>query len=118
MRNFWSIHAWSLRKSFCMDRCGSSRANEKEASQMRQRFLAPRFLLSIGVVAIAIAAGLMMPPRAPGQAGSAAKATPAAKRTATSTAATGKAGPTEKNWTAPRTADGQPALRGVWDYRT
>ena len=55
-----------------------------------------RCLASANAAAIAIAAGLLMPLSAAGQAPS----------------------PPASNWTVPRTPDGQPDLQGVWDYRT
>src|SRR6516165_7455033 len=71
-------------------------ASEKEV-HMNNRFLA-----SASVPAVVIAAALLAPAPVAGQSAS----SPA-------TAAVGAG-----IWTVPRTADGQPDLQGVWDYRT
>jgi|SRR5690242_18399438 hypothetical protein len=82
-------------------------AMKKEAQMSR------RFPSAISVVAVALAAALLAPPRLTAQSSSAAKPTPPPKASAVA-----KAAPAAKTYTVPRTPDGQPDLQGVWDYRT
>ena len=63
-----------------------------------------RFFFCIGVPAVLIAAVLLAPVPAIGQAGTAA--------------AKPKAASSIKIWTAPHTADGHPDLQGIWSYST
>src|SRR5215471_7425776 len=70
--------------------------SEKEVRMSRQ------FLTSTSVLGIVTAAALLAP-------------APAASQSASSPAKTTVGAGT---WTTPRTADGQPDLQGVWDYRT
>jgi hypothetical protein len=64
--------------------------------------MANRFFVSLGVLTMVIVAGSMaLAARAP------QGSTTAAKR-----------GQAAKPWTVPRMADGQPDLRGIWDFRT
>jgi hypothetical protein len=73
-----------------------------------------RFPTAISVAAVLSAIALLAPPRVASQTSTAAaKASTAAKASAST-----KATPAAKNYTVPRTPDGQPDLQGVWDYRT
>jgi hypothetical protein len=59
-----------------------------------------RFITSTSVLALAIVVASLSPPPAASQSGS-----PTAKTAA-------------ETWTVPRTADGQPDLQGIWEFRT
>src|SRR5712691_9534432 len=72
----------------------SNPASEQEVHMSHRR------LTSTGILALAIGVASLSPLPAAGQSGS-----PAATTTA-------------ETWTVPRTADGQPDLQGIWDFRT